>query len=46
MLNTVLHTHLIQGLQALQLELSTPQHSQLLAYLNLLAKWNQTYNLT
>jgi len=45
-LNSGLHTYLIQGLQALQLELSTSQHSQLLAYLNLLAKWNQTYNLT
>ncbi|HEC85714.1 MAG TPA: 16S rRNA (guanine(527)-N(7))-methyltransferase RsmG [Thioploca sp.] len=35
-----------QGLHALQLELSAPIQTQLLNYLELLAKWNQVYNLT
>jgi 16S rRNA (guanine527-N7)-methyltransferase len=35
-----------QGLHALQLELSAPIQTQLLNYLELLAKWNRVYNLT
>jgi 16S rRNA (guanine527-N7)-methyltransferase len=37
---------LTQGLQALQLEIPAPIQTQLLNYLELLAKWNQIYNLT
>ncbi len=35
-----------QGLGALQLALSESQQAQLLAYLDLLLKWNKVYNLT
>lgn len=34
------------GLAALSLELSDPQVAQLLAYLDLIQKWNKVYNLT
>ena len=34
------------GIQALGLQLSPEQRSQLLAYLGLIAKWNKVYNLT
>ena len=37
---------LLQGLEALQLNLDSGQTEQLLAYLALLAKWNRAYNLT
>lgn len=37
---------LLQGLQSLGLSLSEAQVSQLLAYLDLLQKWNKVYNLT
>jgi 16S rRNA (guanine527-N7)-methyltransferase len=37
---------LTQGLAALGLSLTDAQQSQLAGYLALLAKWNQTYNLT
>lgn len=35
-----------QGLQALDLSLSDAQQAQLLAYMDLIAKWTQVYNLT
>lgn len=41
-----LSSHLSSGLHALGLVQSDMQHSQLLAYLALLQKWNATYNLT
>jgi len=41
-----LATNLTQGLQALQLDLSSAIQTQLLDYLNLLTKWNRVYNLT
>ena len=34
------------GIQALGLQLSPEQRSQLLAFLGLIAKWNKVYNLT
>ena len=34
------------GLKSLQLDLSDPQVGQLLAYLDLIAKWTRVYNLT
>ena len=37
---------LAEGAIALGLNLSAAQHAQLLAYLDLLAKWNKVYNLT
>jgi 16S rRNA (guanine527-N7)-methyltransferase len=37
---------LTQGLQALQLEIPADIQTQLLNYLELLAKWNRVYNLT
>ena len=37
---------LAEGVAALGLNLSAAQHAQLLAYLDLLAKWNKVYNLT
>lgn len=37
---------LSQGLTKLSLTISAQQHQQLLAYLRLLEKWNQAYNLT
>lgn len=37
---------LAEGATALGLNLSAAQHAQLLAYLDLLAKWNKVYNLT
>lgn len=37
---------LIQGAQALKVNLSEQQQQQLLAYLGLLIKWNKAYNLT
>lgn len=44
--STVLASRLVDGLAALQLELPAAAQHQLLAYLDLLAKWNRTYNLT
>lgn len=41
-----LRATLLAGLQELQLDLSDDQVSQLLDYLNLIAKWTQVYNLT
>ncbi|MDO5653879.1 MAG: 16S rRNA (guanine(527)-N(7))-methyltransferase RsmG [Brachymonas sp.] len=41
-----LSVSLVQGTQSLGLSLIEKQHQQLLAYLDLLAKWNKTYNLT
>ena len=41
-----LSSHLSSGLHALGLVQSDIHHSQLLAYLALLQKWNATYNLT
>jgi 16S rRNA (guanine527-N7)-methyltransferase len=35
-----------QGLQALAIELPQPAVAQLLAYLDLIARWNKVYNLT
>lgn len=35
-----------EGVQALGLSLAASQHEALLAYLDLLAKWNKVYNLT
>ena len=37
---------LAEGATALGLSLARAQHAQLLAYLDLLAKWNKVYNLT
>jgi 16S rRNA (guanine527-N7)-methyltransferase len=37
---------LIEGLAAMRLELPDDAQEKLLAYLDLLAKWNRTYNLT
>lgn len=37
---------LIQSVETLQLELSAKAAQKLIDYLNLLTKWNQTYNLT
>ena len=37
---------LAEGAAALGLSLAPAQHAQLLAYLDLLAKWNKVYNLT
>jgi 16S rRNA (guanine527-N7)-methyltransferase len=37
---------LVNGIQALQLDLSNAQIGQLMDYLNLLNKWNAVYNLT
>jgi 16S rRNA (guanine527-N7)-methyltransferase len=37
---------LSQGARQLGIDLSDSQHSQLLAYLALLIKWNKAYNLT
>ena len=37
---------LAEGATALGLSLAAAQHAQLLAYLDLLAKWNKVYNLT
>ena len=34
------------GIQALGLDLSAEQQTRLLAYTDLLKKWNKTYNLT
>ena len=40
-------SHLLaQGVAELGLELSAEQHGQLLAYVELLQKWNRTFNLT
>ena len=39
-------TRLRDGAEALGIELSEAQASQLLAYVNLLQRWNATYNLT
>ncbi|MGA8516448.1 MAG: 16S rRNA (guanine(527)-N(7))-methyltransferase RsmG [Burkholderiaceae bacterium] len=41
-----LATRLADGAQALSLSLSPTQQSQLLDYLDLIAKWNKVYNLT
>ena len=42
----VLARQLARGLTALQLDLSAEQCTKLLAYVQLLVKWNQVYNLT
>ena len=42
----VLAQQLARGLTALQLTLSAEQRTKLLAYVQLLVKWNQVYNLT
>ena len=39
-------TLLQQGLQQMNIDLTVPQHLQLLAFVDLLKKWNSTYNLT
>ena len=41
-----LHSTLVAGLQALQLDLSEQQVDQLLAYQAMIAKWTKVYNLT
>lgn len=41
-----LRATLLAGLQALQLDLNSQQISQLLDYLDLIAKWTKVYNLT
>ncbi|MDO5624381.1 MAG: 16S rRNA (guanine(527)-N(7))-methyltransferase RsmG [Pseudomonadota bacterium] len=41
-----LHARLAEGLEALGLPLTDAQAGQLLAYLDLLGKWNKVYNLT
>lgn len=41
-----LSTHLAQGVAALGLDVPPARQAQLLAYLDLLAKWNKVYNLT
>lgn len=41
-----LTNNLKQGLDTLQLEIEAPVQTKLLNYLELLAKWNQAYNLT
>ena len=41
-----LHTILVQGLDALSLELSERQQQQLVDYVLLMDKWNKAYNLT
>lgn len=41
-----LQTPLQQGLAELGLDVSAAQQAQLLAYLDLIAKWNRVYNLT
>ena len=41
-----LQTSLQQGLAELGLDVSAAQQAQLLAYLDLIAKWNRVYNLT
>lgn len=43
---TTPQNELAQGITALGLTLSDAQHNLLAGYLTLLAKWNQTYNLT
>ena len=40
------HRLLLDGIAALQLDLSQQQCDQLIAYLDLLIKWNSVYNLT
>jgi len=41
------HSRLLEsGLQGLKLDLNEPQKSQLIAFVQLLIKWNKTYNLT
>jgi 16S rRNA (guanine527-N7)-methyltransferase len=45
-LNLSLEQDLILGADALGLDLSNQQTSQLLAYIEMLQKWNQVYNLT
>ena len=42
----VLGQQLERGIAALRLSLSPVQHSKLLGFVELLAKWNQVYNLT
>ena len=41
-----LHSTLVAGLKALQLDLSEQQVDQLLAYQVMIAKWTKVYNLT
>ncbi|TAN03753.1 MAG: 16S rRNA (guanine(527)-N(7))-methyltransferase RsmG [Rhodanobacteraceae bacterium] len=43
---TTLASRLADGLVAMQLALPADAQTKLLAYLDLLARWNQTYNLT
>ena len=45
-LSTTLSDTLARGVEALGLSLSDDQQRQLLAYVDLLVKWNQAYNLT
>ena len=45
-LSTTLSDTLARGVDALGLSLSDDQQRQLLAYVDLLVKWNQAYNLT
>lgn len=43
---STLKTHLQNGLQHMGIALAVPQQLQLLAFVELLKKWNSTYNLT
>lgn len=43
---SALQTHLANGLAGMHLELAADAPARLLAYLELLAKWNRAYNLT
>ena len=45
-LEDALGEQLRRGLTALHLNLSADQHAKLLAYVQLLDKWNRVYNLT
>jgi len=41
-----METELQQGLKAMRIEASLEQHTRLLAFIDLLDKWNKAYNLT
>ena len=45
-MSQALRTQLEQGVQALQLELSSAQIDLLMSFMDLLQKWNKVYNLT
>lgn len=45
-MDTDLSTQLQRGCAQLGIDVSSDQHAQLLEYLELLGKWNKTYNLT